>query len=83
MSDMGTYAVRMALSDSWLLRQSNLPFSHHGTVTGSKGAVPLSGPGAEKFSGLGPGARSGAGKLKALDGACIAAASYKTAVPAH
>jgi hypothetical protein len=63
------------------LRQSNLPFSHQ--VTGSKGAVPLSGPGAEMFSGLGPGARSGAGKLNALDGACIAAANYKTALPAH
>lgn len=67
----------MALSDSWLLRQSNLPFLHHGTVTGSKGAVPFSGPGAGKD--MGPGARAmlGAGKLKALADPFMAAAGTR------
>ena len=72
----GTYAVRIALSDSWTLRQSNLPFWHHGTVTGSKGAVPFSGPGAMASRGAGAGARPGA--ANAL-GACIAAVSPKAA----
>ena len=71
---MGTYAVRIALSDSWTLRQSNLPFWHHGTVTGSKGAVPFSGPGATASRGPGAGARPGAGKPL---GACIAAAGLR------